>query len=48
LCCAKILSQEDPKFAEPVLQSMWSNFLKLFPHITLMVQSKILRLHLEK
>jgi hypothetical protein len=60
LYSAKVLSQEDSKFADPVLcgvkkalfftssiiilQSMWSTFLKLFPNLIVIVQTKILRL----
>jgi hypothetical protein len=63
LYVAKILSQEDSKFADHVLQDvkklifftsntiilqfMWSNFLKLFAHIILIFQSKILHLNLK-
>jgi hypothetical protein len=31
-----------------ILQSMWSTFLKFFPHITLIVYGKILWLELKK
>jgi hypothetical protein len=31
-----------------ILQSMWSNFLKIFPHITLIISGKILQLELKK
>jgi hypothetical protein len=64
LCSAKVLSQEDSKIVDLVLQgvkktlfftsnaiilqSMWPTFLKLSPHLILIVLGKILWLDPQK